>query len=127
MTANHSPVDTVLARLKTVIPTSSGWIAHCPAHDDGRPSLKIDTGDDGRALLHCYAGCEPAAIVERIGLAMADTFARDEPAGGPHPVSYAPGERITYDYHDAGGAVVFQEVRDPPKRFWMRCPDGRGG
>lgn len=121
-----SPVSTLLARLEAVKQAGGGWIARCPAHTDTRPSLKIDTGDDGRALLHCYAGCEPAAIVAAIGLTMADTFARDSPPVRP-PASYATSERITYDYRDASGAVVFQEVRDPPKRFWMRCPDGRGG
>ncbi len=121
-----SPVNTLLARLEAVKQAGGGWIARCPAHADTRPSLKIDTGDDGRALLHCYAGCEPASIVAAIGLTMADTFARDSPPVRP-PASYATSEQITYDYRDASGAVVFQEVRDPPKRFWMRCPDGRGG
>lgn len=126
MTAHDSPVSAVLARLEAVKRAGSGWIARCPAHDDGRPSLKIDTGDDGRALLHCYAGCDAAAIVAAIGLTMADTFARDSPPVRP-PASYATSERIAYDYHDAAGAVVFQEVRDPPKQFWLRRPDERGG
>lgn len=38
------------------------WIARCPAHDDSEPSLSIGTGDDGRVLLHCFAGCRFAAI-----------------------------------------------------------------
>lgn len=39
------------------------WSGHrgsacCPAHDDHSPSLSISTGDDGRLLLHCFAGCD---------------------------------------------------------------------
>lgn len=121
-----SPVETVLARLDAVKRTGTGWIACCPAHRDGRLSLKIDVGDDGRALLHCYAGCEPAAIVAAIGLEMSDLFVRDEPPRGPS-TTYASGERITYDYHDATGELRFQVVRNPGKRFSQRRPDGRGG
>lgn len=38
------------------------WVARCPAHDDAAPSLSIGTGDDGRVLLHCFAGCTFADI-----------------------------------------------------------------
>ena len=34
---------------------------------------------------------------------------------------------ITYDYDDEGGALLFQKVRAPGKRFWLRRPDGNGG
>lgn len=126
MTAPDSPVTTVLERLVLAKRSGSGWTARCPAHTDGRPSLKVDQGDDGRALLHCYAGCDPAAIVEALGLTMTDTFARDDRASGP-AVTRATSQRITYDYHDTSGNLVYQEVRDPPKRFWLRRPDGTGG
>ncbi|WP_037281989.1 DUF7146 domain-containing protein [Rubellimicrobium mesophilum] len=32
-------------------------IACCPAHGDRSPSLSIKDGQDGRLLLHCFAGC----------------------------------------------------------------------
>jgi putative DNA primase/helicase len=37
---------------------SKGWVAKCPCHDDRTASLSITDGDDGRLLLHCFAGCE---------------------------------------------------------------------
>ena len=120
------PVNTLLERLDGVKQSGKGWIARCPAHADGRPSLKVDTGDDGRVLLYCHAGCETAAIVEALGMEARDLFVRDAPAAAP-TVSFTTGERITYDYCDETGALAYQEVRDPPKRFWLRRTDGRGG
>ena len=46
--------------------------AKCPAHEDKTPSLSITEGDDGRALVHCHAGCKTEAIVAAIGLTMSD-------------------------------------------------------
>jgi putative DNA primase/helicase len=37
-------------------------MGHCRAHDDRTPSLAIDITDDGKILLHCFAGCSQAAI-----------------------------------------------------------------
>lgn len=37
-------------------------MGHCPAHDDRTPSFSIDIMEDGRILLHCFAGCSQAAI-----------------------------------------------------------------
>ncbi len=39
------------------------WMARCPAHDDRKPSLSIATGDEGRVLVCCHAGCSQAAVV----------------------------------------------------------------
>ena len=43
----------------------NGWLAPCPAHADRTPSLSIK-GTNTRLLLHCFAGCEYAAIVEAL-------------------------------------------------------------
>lgn len=43
--------------------TGAGWMACCPAHDDGSPSLAIKIGDDGRLLVRCHAGCEQRAVI----------------------------------------------------------------
>jgi putative DNA primase/helicase len=42
------------------------WMAHCPAHDDRTPSLSIARGDRQPVLLHCFADCEFADIVDRL-------------------------------------------------------------
>lgn len=69
-----APVDVVLSALDKVKKSGKGWLACCPAHDDRSPSLSISEGDDGRVLLHCYAGCDTRAVVESAGLKMADLF-----------------------------------------------------
>ncbi|MFA7541987.1 MAG: hypothetical protein WCZ02_07875 [Lysobacterales bacterium] len=70
------PVQRLLDRLEGVRKVGGGWIAHCPAHEDRRPSLSIGGGDDGRALLSCHGGCPAAAVVAAVGLELADLFPR---------------------------------------------------
>jgi hypothetical protein len=64
-----------IARRAGARPTSRGWIGRCPSHADARPSLSIREGRDGRTLLKCFAGCEPAAIAQALGLRLSDLFA----------------------------------------------------
>ena len=52
------------------------FMARCPAHDDHDPSLSISEGDDGRALVHCHAGCTVDAVLAVLGLSITDLFAR---------------------------------------------------
>lgn len=70
------PTETVIAALEEAgcKPKRSGrgWSAKCPAHDDQRPSLSVSTGDDGRALICCHAGCTSEEITKTLGLNMRD-------------------------------------------------------
>tara|TARA_R110002020_G_scaffold143191_1_gene315397 strand:+ start:49 stop:456 length:408 start_codon:yes stop_codon:yes gene_type:complete len=69
------PVELLLSRLEHVRANRNGtWVARCPAHDDRSPSLSITTGDDGKVLLHCFAGCGAADVVESIGLELSSLF-----------------------------------------------------
>lgn len=69
-----TPTDFV-ERLEGVRQTGpSRWLARCPAHGDRSPSLSVREGDDGKLLLHCFAGCHPGAVVESMGLSLADLF-----------------------------------------------------
>jgi hypothetical protein len=47
------------------------WQAHCPAHDDAKPSLSI-TENGGRILLHCFAGCTVDAICAALDITTRD-------------------------------------------------------
>ena len=70
------PVEKVVGRLEGVRECNGSWKALCPAHDDTEPSLSVCEGDDGRALLKCFAGCENPEIVSALGLEMKDLFER---------------------------------------------------
>lgn len=71
--ANPTPDDGDRLSMKDVLEllgktrsTSNGWLARCPAHDDGRPSLTVGYGRDGRVLLHCWAGCAFEDVVRAL-------------------------------------------------------------
>jgi hypothetical protein len=65
----------LLDRLTGVRKAGDGrWMAKCPAHEDRRSSLSIRELPDGRVLLHDFAGCETAAVLGVLGLAVADLF-----------------------------------------------------
>ena len=52
-----SPTERALDLLEDVRQTGlDQWMARCPSHEDKTPSLSIREGDDGRVLLHCFAG-----------------------------------------------------------------------
>jgi hypothetical protein len=66
---------TLIERLDRVHECGPGrWIARCPAHEDKNPSLSLRELDDGRILLHCFAGCATADVLAAVGLSMADLF-----------------------------------------------------
>lgn len=68
-----------------------GWTCRCPAHDDRSPSLSINTGDDGRALINCHAGCQTEMIVGTLGLTMRDLMPEgDRARGNGHPTRATP-------------------------------------
>jgi len=81
-------LDAIRIRLEGVRRSGKGDLARCPAHADKDPSLSIKEGDDGRVLLHCFAGCAPADIVAAMGLTMADLF---PPSNQPRRPLPAPG------------------------------------
>lgn len=50
------------------------WTARCPAHDDRSPSLSIREGEDGRILIHCFAGCTVEQVCTALGIRIGDLF-----------------------------------------------------
>lgn len=51
---------------------SGGYLGHCPAHRDRTPSLSIGSGEGGKLLLKCHAGCEFTQILQALGIADGD-------------------------------------------------------
>lgn len=73
--AMANPLDELLSRMQGVKPNGSNqFMALCPAHDDKSPSLAITETEDGKVLVHCYAGCSTQEIMDSIGLELKDLF-----------------------------------------------------
>lgn len=67
--------ENLISRLDKVKRTGSGrWLARCPAHDDKGPSLSVRELDSGICLVHCFAGCEVAAVLAAAGLTFDDLY-----------------------------------------------------
>jgi putative DNA primase/helicase len=100
--------------------TGSGYMAHCPAHNDATPSLSISVRN-GRTLFHCHAGCQPADVIAALrqrGLRTTETTAAPK-LGSPV---------ATYDYKRPNGELAYQVCKylEPEKTFRQRRPDGDG-
>lgn len=117
---DSDPVEDILKRVERVKKNGQGWMVRCPAHNDDENSLKVDRGQDGRALLKCHAGCNTADIVQGLGLTMADLFPKKSVPVKGHITQ-------VYDYCDAQGRLVFQSLRKQPKSFTQRRPAPGGG
>ena len=76
------PIDAVLGRLRGVRRSGEGWVACCPAHDDEHASLSVGVQEDGRVLLHCFAGCDVVDVVAAMGLGMRDLFPKPSASAG---------------------------------------------
>ena len=115
-------VQDFLRRLEGVTGGRGGqWTAKCPAHDDRHNSLSISTGDDGRILLRCHAGCSAEKITDAMGLSVKDLFLTDsKPQKSSEIIA-------TYNYYDDSGKLLAQKQRRADKSFVWRRPDGKGG
>jgi hypothetical protein len=85
-----TPLDRVLEQLDGVRPSGDRYEARCPnpAHGKRRgdlnPSLDVTTGNDGRVLVYCHAGCSLEDVLGAIGLDERDLFERNGSGeGGP--------------------------------------------
>ena len=115
----------------------------CPAHADAHPSLSISQGEKG-AVIYCRAGCDTQAVVDALGIKMADLFdgslSRDRSAPQKHvakpngSASSVPSKRVAvYDYENAAGDLLGRKVRLEPgidgreKSFlWEKADGGKG-
>lgn len=84
------------------------WLAQCPAHPDGNPSLSIRRGR-GMVLMFCFAGCSPSKIMSALSLRENDMF--DNKRG------------VDYEYRHEG-KVVRTVHRESGKKFRQSVVDG---
>jgi hypothetical protein len=96
--------DALLSRLEGVRRTGQGrWIARCPAHEDRRASLSIRELEDGRVLLHDFAGCAVHEVLAAAGLEMSALFPERETHHGKP-------ERRPFAAADVLRAVAFESL-----------------
>lgn len=96
--------DALISRLEHVRQTGPGrWVARCPAHDDKGPSLSIRELEDGRVLLHCFAGCDVEAVLGAVGLTMEDLFP-------PRQIQHGGPERRPFPAADVLRAIAFEAI-----------------
>jgi hypothetical protein len=115
----------ILSKLENLRRTGGGWQARCPAHEDQRSSLSINTGDDGRVLVHCHAGCTVEAVVGKLGLTLTDLMPSN--SNGRHQGNGKATIGTIYSYADEHGDLLYQVVRMIPKDFRQRRPAPGGG
>ena len=120
-------IQEVLSKLQGGKQSGGQWTARCPAHEDKENSLSIGE-KDGKILLHCFAGCETAAICEALGVHISDLFTKNEHGGKAEPrrIAKAQGDKrkvvYEYVYRDENGREVAKKVRYEPKSFvWFRA------
>lgn len=66
-------VESILDRLRGARRNGNGCKAICPAHADKNPSLSVNE-ENGRVLLHCFAGCTVEAICAALRIKVSDLF-----------------------------------------------------
>ena len=134
-----SATDNVLEHVEGVQKRGNGFWALCPAHEDHDPSLHIQEGDDGRALLICRAGCEQTRVMDALkarGLKPGDLFPEEAGARScPKPTRSASKgrERLAKSYAilDGSGALqgIHERWEDPAtpdkKSFRWKLPNGK--
>lgn len=85
------------------------WQARCPAHPDKCPSLSIAEGEDGRVLLHCFAGCALPEILAALGLTLRDLFAGS--SATPAQARQAAATRQSYEEAERKQRIAERAVR----------------
>ncbi|MEF8714384.1 MAG: DNA primase [Accumulibacter sp.] len=99
-----SNVDNLIARLDRVRRTKPGhWAARCPSHDDRGPSLFVRELDDGRLLVHCFAGCSVEEVLSSVGLTFEALFPERE-------ITLGKPERMPFPAIDILRAISFEAL-----------------
>ena len=96
--------DALIARLERPRATGRGtWVCRCPAHADKSPSMTVRELDDGRVLVHCFAGCEVSEILGAVGLDFDALFP-------PNPIEHAKPLRRPFPAADVLEALAHEAL-----------------
>ena len=100
---------TIASRLSKARRSGSGWVACCPAHDDGSPSLSINDGEKG-PVFKCHAGCSQDAVVaaiEALGVQIRRSKHQEDNVLQPllNPGSLSAAKGLTMETLEAGHVI----------------------
>jgi hypothetical protein len=109
---SQHPAEVLLSRFESVRGKHPKWIARCPAHEDRSPSLSVKALDDGRVLVHCFAGCGAADVMAAVGLTLAALY----PKGACGEFFHAPQRRAENTLTRTG----YQHMQDEIYRLRAR-------
>lgn len=102
---SSTPTNLILDSVENVKPNGQGWVGCCPVHESkSRSSLSIKQAEDGRVLLHCFAGCSALEIVHALGLELADLFER--------PITLNPSPQQKREWRDKAKLALWKSCRD---------------
>lgn len=100
-----SPAEKFLSRVEGVRQTGHGrWIFKVPTRNDKRPSGSARETDDGRLLIHDFAGDSAADILAAVGLSLSDLYPESS------ATHHAKGERRPFIATDALRCVAFEAL-----------------
>ena len=98
-----TPAEIFLSRVEGVRQTGPGrWIFRVPTRNDKRPSGSVRELDDGRLLIHDFAGDSVQNILAAIGLDMSDLY--------PEKLSDGKAERRPFGALEALRCVSFEAL-----------------
>jgi 5S rRNA maturation endonuclease (ribonuclease M5) len=119
--------ELVLPKFDHIRPSGDGYMVRCPVHEDREASLSVGEGRNQPVVLKCQAGCDTNDILAALNLSwpelnkpreqVDDRYQQGRRNGQP----YSSGSK--YDYVDEHGALLFQVMRSPDKKFRQRRPD----
>jgi hypothetical protein len=104
-----TPIENLISRLDKVKGRNGSWTARCPAHADKGPSLAVRENEDGRILLHCFAGCETANVLGALGMDMSDLFPPDSKRR-EYPVEGKPSMKPAFFASDLMRIIHFEAL-----------------
>ncbi len=125
---HDTPLQKVLSAVESVTGKPAkrngrGWLANCPAHHDDNASLSIAEGDDGRALVRCFAGCSFQSIMSACGLEPRDAMPEKHSSPKPRPM---PASKPAPKFESMAAAISAMERTRGKSSHIYTYHDGHG-
>lgn len=90
---------------------NNSYQCKCPAHEDKQASLTI-SGENGKILFHCHAGCNTETILSQVNLSFKDLHT-EQTADWRSWIEKVKGGKVedVYNYLDEQGNYLYSKVR----------------